>query len=101
MYAAILSAATLSDIVATYGARIFVSRPQEIDQKEIGEFGFHNGILKPHTQYLYGSSDTGGPFIVGKKLAGVDYSAWEAEYVALPRLRSLTLESSEARTTYS
>ena len=101
MYAAIPSAATLLGVAATYGARIFRSPPREVIQQEIGEFGFHNGILKPHRQYLYGSSETGEPYIVGKKLPGHDYSAWEAEYKNFPRLRSLTLESSEARTTYA
>ena len=75
VYAAIPSAAALLGVVANYGRRIFAGPSQEVDQKEIGEFAFHNGILLPHKQYLYGSSETGEPFIVGKKLAGKDYSA--------------------------
>ena len=101
MYAAIPSAATLLGIAAAYGPRIFVSRPQEVDQKEVGEFAFHNGILIPHQTYLYGSSGTGEPFIVGRKLAGEDYSAWEAEYRSFPKLESLTLDSSVSKSTYS
>ena len=101
MYAATPSAAALLGIAATYGARILRSPPPEISHKEIGEFGFHNEILIPHAQYLYGASETGEPFIIGKKLKGEDYSAWEAEYKTFPKLRSLTLENSEARSIYS
>lgn len=35
------------------------------------------------------------------KPAGEDYSAWEAEYAKFPKLESLTLASSEARSRYS
>lgn len=52
-------------------------------------------------QYFYGSSETGEPFIIGEKLAGEDCSAWEAEYATFPKLKSLTLDSSGAKSIFS
>lgn len=105
MYAVIPPAAALLGVAAIYGPRILTGPSLEIApelvQKEIGEFSLHNGFLLPHKQYLYGSSEIGQPFIMGKKLAGEDYSAWEAEYATFPKLKSLTLASPEAKSTYS
>ena len=88
-------------LVSTYGPQISVDPAIEIPPQGIGEFAFRNGLLLPHQQYLYGSSDTGELFIVRKKLAGEDYSAWEAGYANLERLKTLTLGGPDAKTTRS
>ena len=73
----------------------------EAAQREIGEYAFHNGVLLAHHQYLYEVDQNGEPYIVGKKLAGHDYSAWEAEYAKFPRLGPQTIERPESKVTYS
>ncbi|CAF9926774.1 hypothetical protein IMSHALPRED_007043 [Imshaugia aleurites] len=85
--------AALWGITRTYGPRVFGSPASEIAQQEIGEFSFRNGFLVPHEKYLYGTWETGEPYIVGKKLAENDYSAWEAGYTNFPRLESVTVTS--------
>ena len=94
-------ASALLGVVSTYGSRIFPGPAIDVPPQEIGEFTFRNGVLLPHQQYLYGSSDTGEIFIVGKKLAGQDYSAWEAGYANFARLKSLTFGGPDAKTTMS
>ena len=96
-----LPAAAFLGAVVAYGRRIFSSTEIQVGPQEIGEFAFHNGVLLSHQQYLYGVSEIGEPFIVGKKLAGEDYSAWEAGYQKFPRLRSLTFANSRLGSTWS
>ena len=100
-YALSLPAAALLGAAATYGPRMLAGSPIHSEPQVIGEFAFHNGLLLPHQEYLYGSSGTGEPFIVGKKLAGEDYSAWEAGYQNFARLRSLTYANSGSKSTWS
>ncbi|KAF6220702.1 hypothetical protein HO133_003135 [Letharia lupina] len=101
MHVAVPIAATLLGVAANYGPRMFASPAIEVIPQEIGEFAFHNGVLIPHQDYLYGSSETGEPFIVGKKLAGQDYSAWEAGYEKFAKLESLTFVDSGSKSTWS
>ena len=95
------AAVTLLGAAATFGPQALRSPVIEIARREIGEFAFHNGALLAHHQYLYGADQSGEPYIVGKKLAGQDYSAWEAEYAKFPRLGSQTIERPGAKVTYS
>lgn len=95
------SAATLLGAAATFGPQLLRSPAIEIARREIGEFAFHNGALLPHQQYLYGVDQNGEPYIVGKKLVGQDYSAWEAEYAKFPRLESQTMEARGSKVTCS
>ena len=95
------AAVTLLGAAATFGPQALRSPVIEIARREIGEFAFHNGALLAHYQYLYGVDQNGEPYIVGKKLAGHDYSAWEAEYAKFPRLGSQTIQRPEAKVTYS
>ena len=56
---------------------------------------------QPHQQYLYGVDQNGESYIVGNKLAGQDYSAWEAEYANFPRLGSQTIGRPGSKVTCS
>ncbi|KAM0798116.1 hypothetical protein BDR22DRAFT_823671 [Usnea florida] len=95
------SAIILLGSAASFAPHYLRSPVIEAAQREIGEFAFHNGALLAHHQYLYGVDQNGEPYIVGKKLAGHDYSAWEAEYAKFPRLGPQTIERPESKVTYS
>ena len=95
------AAITILGAATTFAPQAFRHPAIETAQREIGEFAFHNGALLPHPQYLYGVDHNGESYIVGKKLAGQDYSAWEAEYANFPSLGSQTIERPGAKVTCS
>ncbi|CAF9931664.1 MAG: hypothetical protein ALECFALPRED_005071 [Alectoria fallacina] len=72
--------------IATYVPRIFPATAIATIEQEIGVFVFENGVLLPHHTYLYEFSETGEPYILGKKLPGIDYSATEAGYAKFMRV---------------
>lgn len=76
--------------VATYGSRNFANSADTV-QQETGRFVFQNGVLLPHEVYIYDFSETGEPYILGKKLPGTDYSATEARYAKLTGMESQTV----------
>ena len=64
-------------------------------------FVFENGVLLPHHTYLYEFSETGEPYILGKKLPGIDYSATEAGYAKFVRVDSQTFAASDSTSSSS
>lgn len=87
--------------VITYGSHIPAGPAINTVQQEIGEFVFEDGKLLPHHVYLYEFSETGEPYILGKKLPGIDYSASEARYANFGREGSQTFAASDSNSSWS
>ncbi len=92
-------AVLLIGAVVKYRSRV-VAPPVEAEAQQFGEFNFRDGILTPHREYLYGYSK-GQHFIVGKKIPGHDYTAWEEEYERFGRTESVTFANSNTQSTWS
>ncbi len=95
----VVPAIVLIGAVVKYRSRV-VAPTIEAEVQQVGEFNFHDGILSPHREYLYGYSK-GQHFIVGKKIPGHDYTAWEEEYGRFGRTESVTLADSNTQSTWS
>lgn len=86
---------------AVYSSRIFANHHVEVAPQEIVNFVFHNGVIQPHNEYLFGYSEGGQHFVVGSKAPGHDYSKWEARYESFGRSESVAVESSGFRATWT
>lgn len=101
VYAAVVSGAVFLAAATKYGPQMLVSTNSETGTLVKAEHSFEDGVIQPHRQYLYGYSTAGEHYIVGKKVAGHDYSAWEGNYENFKRIRSVTFADSGAKITWS
>ncbi|KAL9136826.1 MAG: hypothetical protein Q9175_001971 [Cornicularia normoerica] len=93
--------ATLLGSVVTFSPRFLASPVVDTIQKETAVFMFHNGVLLPHHEYLYEFSETGKPYILGKKLPGIDYSAAEARYAKSMGVETQTVAALDSDSKWS
>lgn len=101
VYTAVVSGAVFLAAATKYGPQMLVSTNIETETLVKAEYLFEDGIIQPHKEYLYGYSSAGNHHIVGRKIAGYDYSAWEANYGNFQRPRAVTFASSGSKTTWS
>ena len=101
VYAALVPGVVFVAAAVKYGPQMLTSPITETGTLVKGEFLFEDGILVPHKEYLYGYSGAGEHFIVGKKVTGYDYSAWEAEYCNFKRVKEVTISDPGAKVTWT
>lgn len=101
VYAAVASGVVFLAAATKYGPQMLGSPSTDIGTHAKAEFSFEDGIIQAHKEYLYGYSRAGNHYIVGRKLAGHDYSGWEASYGNFERVRAVTFSDSGAKATWS
>lgn len=101
VHAAVISGAVFLAAATKYGPQMLVSTDIETGTLMKAEYSFEDGVIQPHKEYLYGYSSAGNYHIIGKKIIGYDYSAWEAEYESFERVRAVTFADSGAKATWS